>query len=370
MAVVTRYFDVTGAGAANGTSYANRAPLFNAGTISTIITGFNFSGSDSLFCIIEAGSYTQSATTNNTSFANPPTMANPLIMNAGTGGNLWEPPHGWSSATPFPSTAGQPHITIANDSNWNVTGSHLFGICVEGSIAGTVCACSSFQWGTVTNNRTNSSLSACISGSVPFAVANSQLRCVGDGWNVILSLTTIGASAFNVRVVGNSAASIASNRRGIAVGGNSGFTVSQCTVIDCVNEGMIHTNAGTSSRAFVFNNLFYNCGTGIAVTAPTSATNILNATYNQFVNCGTGINSLATQIIRLNRFKGNTTVTNNQDNFPVTDSNWIDSIADNLVFKDQPNGDYRIKYGSTYWGKGIGAGDEPAPTKNSTAYIF
>jgi hypothetical protein len=34
---------------------------------------------------------------------------------------------------------------------------------------------------------------------------------------------------------------------------------------------------------------------------------------------------------------------------------------------DAANGDYRIKYGSAYWGKGLGAGDGPAPASGGGA---
>ncbi len=80
MATVTRYFSTAGAGTADGTSWANRAALFSGGAWSTVITGFNFTGSDSLECRIGPGSYTITASLASGLFANAPTVSNPLIL--------------------------------------------------------------------------------------------------------------------------------------------------------------------------------------------------------------------------------------------------------------------------------------------------
>src|SRR5689334_12015839 len=93
MAITTRYFSTTGAGAADGTTWADRAALFSAGNWSTVITGFNFAGTDSMVARVGPGNYTCSQSLASGLFANPPTIANPLILHAcDSSGNLIDPP--------------------------------------------------------------------------------------------------------------------------------------------------------------------------------------------------------------------------------------------------------------------------------------
>lgn len=78
MALVTRYFDMSGAGTADGTSYANRAPLLSEGELNSIITSFDFSGSDALLCLLEPGIYSDRIA--NMALANAPSATKKLFF--------------------------------------------------------------------------------------------------------------------------------------------------------------------------------------------------------------------------------------------------------------------------------------------------
>ena len=99
MSIIVRYFSTSSAGAGDGTSWANRAALFTGGAWSTVITGFAFNGSDSMEARVGPGTYSITVALASGSFANPPTVTNPLIIHgADSSGNLLSPPDpDWTS---------------------------------------------------------------------------------------------------------------------------------------------------------------------------------------------------------------------------------------------------------------------------------
>jgi hypothetical protein len=52
---------------------------------------------------------------------------------------------------------------------------------------------------------------------------------------------------------------------------------------------------------------------------------------------------------------------NGPANYPLTLGNDTSAGTDADEFVDAAGGDYRVKYGSTIWGKGYGVSDEPNP---------
>src|SRR5690606_38306544 len=107
----------TAAGDETGSSWANRATLFSEGNWSTVITGFDFSGSDSLKCLIGPGTYTCSQALASGLFANAPTAANPLILHGcdGSGVALTPSNPGWVSAQPVDWDSGLPLIATSTN---------------------------------------------------------------------------------------------------------------------------------------------------------------------------------------------------------------------------------------------------------------
>src|SRR5688572_9346902 len=123
MAVVVKYFSTTGAGAADGTTWTDRAALFSAGNWATQITGFAFNGTDSLKCLIGPGTYTCSQALASGLFANAPSVANPLILHAcdGSGVQLAIPEPEWTSDQPVTWDTTLPVIaTTTNISTINL----------------------------------------------------------------------------------------------------------------------------------------------------------------------------------------------------------------------------------------------------------
>lgn len=57
MAIVIRYFSTASAGSGDGTTWADRAVFFTGGAYSTVLTNFDFSGSDTLHCYLGPGTY-------------------------------------------------------------------------------------------------------------------------------------------------------------------------------------------------------------------------------------------------------------------------------------------------------------------------
>ena len=113
MAVVTRYFSTTSAGAGDGTTWADRAALFSGGNWSSIITGFAFNVGNALEARVGPGNYTVTQNLVPGLFANPPTILNPIVIRAcDSSGSNWIPPSpSWLSCTPTWDTTNMPIIT-------------------------------------------------------------------------------------------------------------------------------------------------------------------------------------------------------------------------------------------------------------------
>src|SRR6185436_8710923 len=81
MAIVIRYFGTSdGPGGNDGTTWNKRSTLFSGGAWSTVLSGFDFSGADSLIAMVGTGNYAITATLQASVFTNGPTAANPLFM--------------------------------------------------------------------------------------------------------------------------------------------------------------------------------------------------------------------------------------------------------------------------------------------------
>lgn len=114
MTATVRYFSTAGAGSEDGTSWANRAPLFNGSNQwSSVITGHDFSTSG-LVCRVGPGSYTCGQTLQNSLFTTAPTGDFPLVIEAAdsSGDQLAVPDPAWVSSQPVWDDTDMPVITF------------------------------------------------------------------------------------------------------------------------------------------------------------------------------------------------------------------------------------------------------------------
>jgi hypothetical protein len=362
MAIVTRYFSTAAAGDGTGSSWDNRAELLPSGNWSSVITGFDFSGSDSLRCYVE-GSHTCSQQLQASLFTNPPTVDNPLFMEAYTGSAVWVPPNlGWTAAQPMWSTTGMATIaTTTNVQTMNLQWSHWRGFRFTASNRGssvinnvTVC-----EWCYCENSTSNAN---SVSFSDVRHLFNSVGKVTGAEYNAVVTAGSIGLEANNLRCEGNPDAT-SGNRRGYSQGSNVPREFTRIVAIDNPGIGISHVSVGINI-ALSMNRcvVAYSGGSGIEINSTNTARpSVLNSVISVH-NGGYGINASGTGTIYAAdcRLRNNTSANfNGFGNYP-TDNNNTSSGTNADEFVDVAGGDYRIKNTSDLWGKGYGAGDEPA----------
>lgn len=364
MALVTRYFSTTSAGAGDGTTWADRAALFSAGVWSTIIKNFAFNGSDAMEARIGPGTYTCGAHLVNTDFANPPTAANFLILHgADSSGNRLTPPDpDWVSAQPAWDDSSMPVIatttnvaTLTNLGNGSIQ--RLLKFTATGRTSGNVAGDARLDWCVAESSASGTSVSCVGSG----LHRNCVFKLTGTSYDTVC---TTPSALVNCRIVGNSSAS-SGNRRGLTVGGTTILQqITDCTVITQGGPG-IFSSSGSASASFSASRLVVaaNTSDGILFAATASQT-ITNNCEGLVItgNGGYGINgSAGRSMIYRSRLRDNTSGNfTSMGNHPEDMGNDVSSGSDAVEFVDAAGGDYRIKYGSAFWGKGIGAGDGPA----------
>jgi hypothetical protein len=374
VAIVTRYFGVTAAGAEDGTTWADRAALFSAGNWSTVITGFNFAGSDSLLALIGPGSHTCGQSLAAALFANAPIQANPLILHGcdSSGVALVPSDSGWVSAEGAWSDASLPVIaTTTNIQTINLpacilrflkfTASGRNGQIVGGTSQGTL-----YEWCQFVQSTSNTSASV-FNGDVAAVFRNCVLSVTGSSFLAAFRLNggTLVENCLLTGVTGSSGI-----RAGVQYGGAFANANSPASVIGCTIRGFGGNGIGsdTSSAAQVFAvarcTIVGNGGSGIATDSDASQTSLHTFVGNVIAGNGAyGINaqSAGRVVATGNRLRDNTSGNiNGIGNYPDNLGNTVSAGTDAAEFVNVAAGDYRIKYGSSLWGNGLGAGDEPA----------
>lgn len=370
MAVVTRYFSTTAAGAGDGTTWADRAQLHNAGTWSTVITGFNFAGSDSLKCFIGPGTHT--ITTNALSgglFANPPTVANPLVLHGcdSSGVELSIPEPGWVSAeaawddSTLPVLATTTNIRTLNTTLYTVI-ARLIKFTASGCNQASILS-TSLDWCTVISSTANSSAAAFSSG----ILTNCVVKCTGSSYSLIGAVAS--SLFFNSRFEGVTGSS--GNRNGITIDGNGVQTVIGCTVVGCGGAGIKYISGSAAQSGVIANCTIANNGSdGISLNSTASQTNnwhVRNCCITG--NGGYGIDAnVARTFLAGTRLRDNTSG-NLTDfvNHPIDMSVYTTDSDDATEYVDSGAGDYRIANTAATWGLGYGAGDEPAAGSGGSA---
>jgi hypothetical protein len=361
MAIVTRYFSTSSAGEGDGTTWDDRAALFSSGNWSSVITDFDFSGSDSLRCYVE-GSHACSQLLQASLFANPPTVANPLFVEAYTGSAVWVPPNlGWTAAQPMWSTTGMATIATTTDiitSNLQWSYWRGFRFTASARTAGVVDSVTVCDWCYCENSASNTNARTF---STVRHLFNSVGKVTGTAYNAVVTFGSVNLEVNNLRCEGNPDAT-SGNRRGCSNADNLAREYTRVVALNNPGIGIAHLATGTGT-ALSMNRcvVAYSGGNNIEINGtPTNRISALNSVVSVHSG-GHGIVAANTGRIYAAdcRLRNNTSANfNGFGNYP-TDNNNTSSGTNADEFVDAAGGDYRIKFGSSLWGKGSGAGDEP-----------
>lgn len=364
MAVITRYFSTASAGTGDGTSWANRAPLLDgSGNWSGIIKGFDFSGTDSLRVLIGPGTYTITETLQSSVFINAPTQSNDLLIaSCDASGDPLDPPDpDWVSSQPVWDLTNVPKIETGNITLFNLKYLSLFNLQfeVEGVTTVTLNEFESAEWLYILNYASGTSVQI-LSMNNGAGIHNCCFVLTGSGFRKGIDIATTPRMIDNVRLEATGSPTTG-DRYGIEKRGNSGAFVSRCTVIGCMH-GFRHSNIGTNSYLHLIRCMAIDSISDGATAINTNTDN----KHSMLSGCviigsgGYGMNAAIDQSRAVNsRLRDNTSGNTTDGNDPLhLCETGAGTNADEFV--DAANGDYRIKNTSDLWGRGIGAGDEPA----------
>ncbi len=365
MAVVTRYFSTVGAGAADGTTWADRAELATAGVWSTVITAFDFTGSDSLLCLIGPGSYTIGATLVNTLFgggATAPTAANPLMVHGcDSSGNVLEPPDpDWTSDLPAWDPSGLPDLqTTTNIGTINLANTQvrLIRITATGATTNAIIGGTTPFWDWIYASNSASGTSVSICGNTPY-IANSVMILTGTSYAQASTAVVMD----NCRLPGNLSAS-SGNRYGWS-SNTAAPILSRCTIFDHVGGGVISTASSTSFQLILISSMILNnTGPGVLLPSTAAQTVFCRLIDNYIANNGTyGIDaqSGARVAAMWNRLRDNTTSDfNGFGNYLTTQTNDV-SAGDDTEFVDFANDNFQISSSSAVANMGFGVSQQCA----------
>lgn len=374
MAIVVRYFSTTGAGAEDGTTWADRAPFISGGAYNTIITAFDFSGSDSMEVRLGPGTYSSVPTFDNSIFSvQLPRPKNPLVIHGcDSSGNRLVPDLDWNCCQGALDTTGYPVIEFGTNFI-SATNTHLRCLWITGTTGNVICApglgalvdfCRLERTG---NNTVSTSYVCAALAGAGSHVSNCHIVCTSTQFSALGSSSSTLFS--NCRFEGNASATTGT-RNGLTSLFVSGLIRphNQNCIINCPGSAIFNnatgTNSGSAAHGFTIVNCATATGAGIDASAlPTTGT---GSNYNTFAitncfiaNCGVGINTPnVAAAISNTRLRNTSNYTVPVNSFIADTFEAAGTDADEFV--DATNGDYRIKSTSIYWGKGIGAGDEPA----------
>lgn len=375
MALVRLYFSTTGAGAADGTTWTDRAALLTAGAPNTLILGFDFT-TNTLECYVGPGTY--ALTTGFVTFTSTaPTLAIPCILQAcDPSGVMWVPPNpGWVSAQPVWDTSGMPvFATTTNINTVNHVAIIIRGIkfTASGSTSNPpIASHHSIDWVHCVNSASNTNVFA-VSGT-PNSQTNCCLEVTGTAYNAVSNsvLTSIGTHD-NIRLQGNASAS-SGNRRGWGSGTNSRQRLSRITSFNNVGGGVVNTSTGSSARLDMDRSVIYGSGAAGVSVAGTSATpgNVSGCVIVGSGTYGIDVTGTGRMGVWNSRFRNNTSGNfNGVADWPTDWNNLLSAGTDADEFVDVAGGDFRIKSGSALHGKGYGAGDQATSSGASGGYII
>lgn len=360
MAIAIRYFSTSGAGDADGTSWANRAALFNgSGYWSTALTGFDFSGSDALEARIGPGSYTMAQTLASASFANPPTVGNTLTLHGcDSSGDKLEPPDpGWVSAQPVWGQTGIPVISYSG--NFSISAAQIYVRLLSFNISGivqglfssnVVCA----EWVYCYANATGTAF-------CPFGqLLGKNCAVKMDGYYAKGYDAASNGSFYNCRMEGNTASG-GGVKDGFLL--RAGVVLINCVAVNNYGSGF-YSSAGATSLLRLHKLLAHgNSGSGLVFgTALTTGGAEISGIFTGNGAYGINLNGSTRTEVAHARLRDNTsgnfsTPGNIATNLYVDETVTSGATAaerNSNEFVDPINGDYRIKPTSHLWGKWYG----------------
>lgn len=345
MAVVTRYFSTTGAGAEDGTTWADRAALFSSGNWSSVITAFDWT-SDSLRCLIGPGSYTcnQALNTSATTVSDP-SNTNPLIlMGCDSSGVALDTNRAWVSDAGDLDTTEFPVISRSANSSIIAFSSAVFASQIKfvgtGHTSTYVVQIPFMDRVWIENQASGASAAGCLGTNL---VSNVQVVMTGTSYNYAMNG---GGHYFNVRCKGNPSAS---SGKGVVCAANF-YTLflDRCTIFGHPSDGVAQTVTGTSTyirlnKSVVAN----NGGNGVAAFAGITPGQIWEVRESMVTgNGGYGVDPQSTNvIISHSRFRDNTSgawaSALNWDG--VGQPSYTTDSDDASEYVDASSGDFRIK---------------------------
>lgn len=340
----------------------DRAALFSAGSWSTVITGFAFNGADSLQCFIGPGSYSCGAALASGLFANPPTVANPLILCGcdSSGVLLTIPDPNWKSCQPAWDASTLPVIaTTGNIATISLSTAILFLIKLTASArnSSVVSSAGQFDWCVVSNSQSNT---AAVAFAASFAT-NCVFTCSGSSFDTVANAPT---TLVNCRVEGVAGSS--GNRRGVTANATT-TTLVDCTVVNSGGEGIIVTTTNVAQNLKISRCVIANNGaTGLKANSTASQTTLHETHRCMVTGNGTagidGNSAAARWLVEQNRLRDNTTNITGLGNYPIDLNNYTTDSDDATEYVSTgANGDFSIKNtASAIWGKGFGVRDQPA----------
>jgi len=363
MAVVTKYFDpTTGAGAADGSSWANRAPLIVAGAWGSVLTGFDFSGSDSLIALVGPGSCTPTAALSSGSFTRAPTAANQCyLQGCDSSGNALTPPDAdWTSDQPAYTYSGFPEIgTTSNIAtlNCDYVNSRCINFTATGRTSGAMIIESAagrvdLSWCRIANSASNTSAG----GASVSKVANCLVEM---GTTFSYGVTTLGGGhVSNTRLTaGGSGGS--GNRDGIVYGGTTSAAIyERCLIKGFAGSGVTSSSSNAGQNFSVISATIVSCGNGIKMAATGSQTANHKVSRCFITGCTVGLDAQSAARFNLGTTRlRNTTDLSNTGNNPIT-IGVVTTAGSDAEYVDATGGDYRMARSSAYWGGGYGVSDQ------------
>lgn len=361
-AIVTRYFSTTGAGAADGTTWADRAELDPAGTWASVILLFAFNGADAMVACIGPGTYTFTTGLASGLFVNPPSAVNPLFLVGcdGSGNRLSIPDPNWqSNEAAFDDSTLPVLATTTNIATVALSNTFMLLLKLTASGRnGAVASPTHFDWSVVVNSTANTAAVAVGTSSV----SNSVLSCTGSSYSAVATPSN-GNNMDNVRVVGVTGSS--GNRDGVAYAGTTARTAfTRLTILSNGGRGWVYTGTNVGVTVQISSStIANNSGDGITFpnTAAQTAVNVLDrlqVTGNGAIGInpgGANTNLLITQ----SRLRDNTTSNfGTTGNFPIDFNIYTTDSDDATEYVNTGGGNFQIKNTAATWGLGFGVSDE------------
>jgi hypothetical protein len=374
MAVITKYFSTNGTG--DGSTYANRAALFNSGNWSTEITGVNYSN-DTLICFVEPGTYTCNQTLDSSIFTNPPTTngLSALVFIAAKEGEVWQDPRpDWNCCEPEWDTTDMPFIQGSGLALVTLGSSYFYGFNFESAIADALIRNASFNRCRFENLGGVGTLNNTAGVFGPGLFINSFIKMSSSRWNYGLQPAASNPSNINnVRISGvNLSTSGNPSKRGLSGTSNGRYSFGNI----CINNTLVGSSwspAGNTSTKASFNNLTIdNCTTGISIVLGTNVEPgfLININDCIITNCTTGINSPTRIISSIRNRLRNTTNYNVPTNSIISDAlNFVHSATNDEDYHNYTIGDLRPNRNSIIANTNIGAGTIP-PKNGGGTYAY